>query len=86
MSPILEKAIAVVENELGTVEMILTDPITLRRLQAARIVRAVLVAVRESDETEMTQMGEVYGPAMAATFMVRWRDMIDRILDGGARS
>lgn len=44
-NPTLERAARAAEQELGKVEMVLTDPVTLRRMQAKRIARAVLMAV-----------------------------------------
>lgn len=41
----LERAIKAAEQEIDKVEMVLTNPVTLRRMQAERVVRAVLMAV-----------------------------------------
>lgn len=48
-----EKALAdVIAAELDTAEMVLTDPLTLRRLKAERIARAVLQALRPGSTGE----------------------------------
>lgn len=59
MTP-LERAIAATEQELGKVEMVLADPMTLRRIQADRIVRAVLIAVL-SDVRTFSLNSDSYG-------------------------
>lgn len=48
MSPI-ERAVAAAERELGVVEAVDASPSVLRRMQAERIVRAVLQAAEPSD-------------------------------------
>jgi hypothetical protein len=42
----LVRAVKAVETELGKQEMVLTDPLTLRRMMATRAVRAALQAMR----------------------------------------
>ncbi len=41
----VERAIEAVTRELGTTEMVLTDPLTLRRLKAVRCVQAAIAAL-----------------------------------------
>lgn len=45
-----------------------------------RQARAVLMAVREPLESEIADLQEVYEVSFAATFKLRYRDMIDAIL------
>lgn len=49
----IERVARAVEQELGRQEAVLTDPLTLRRMQAKRIARAAITAMREPTE-EMT--------------------------------
>jgi len=42
----LVRAVKAVEAEIGKQEMVLTDPLTLRRMMATRAARAVLQAMR----------------------------------------
>lgn len=58
MSGALERAIIAAGLELDRQEMVLTDPMTLRRLQFERVARAVLMAVREPDEAVVSGMLE----------------------------
>jgi hypothetical protein len=46
----LVRAVKAVETELGKQEMVLTDPLTLRRMMATRAVRAALQAIKEPDD------------------------------------
>lgn len=46
----LVRAVKAVEAEIGKQEMVLTDPLTLRRMMATRAVRAALQAIREPDD------------------------------------
>lgn len=76
-NPTLERAARAAEQELGKVEMVLTDPMTLRRMQAKRIARAVLMAVRA--DTDWMHQFDGMGTA-PATFEA----ICDAILaDGG---
>lgn len=77
MTP-LERAITAAEQELGKVEMVLTDPMTLRRMQAERVVRAVLKAVREPDEF----LKEVSYQASGDAFAEAWKPMISAAIHG----
>ena len=43
----LEKVVEAIDAELGRQEMVLTDPLTLRRMMATRAARAALEAMRE---------------------------------------
>ncbi len=62
----LEERVAdVVARELATQEMVLTDPVTLRRLQARRIARAVIPIVLE--EAARVAEAQRYSPAQVKT-------------------
>ena len=77
----LERAARAVELELSKQEMVLTDPLTLRRMMAERCVRAVLLAIREPSEAMVEVGGEKVfsGSRSAAQVGVKnaWQAMID---------
>ena len=51
----VERVAALIERELDVVELVLTDPMTLRRLKAQRIARAAMAATREIDAEAIDQ-------------------------------
>lgn len=78
----LVRAVKAVEAEIGKQEMVLTDPLTLRRMMATRAVRAALQAIREVDD-ETVVAGCVQVPTMdweQADIKDAFTAMIDSIL------
>jgi hypothetical protein len=45
-----DRAVKAIESEIGKQEMVLTNPLTLRRMMAERAARAALDAIREPDD------------------------------------
>jgi len=66
----IERAARAAEIELGKQEMVLADPITLRRMMAKRIARAVLIAIREPSITMHNAGAFSEGQSKPATIKV----------------
>lgn len=80
MTTMVEKILPAVERELGTQEMILTDPMTLRRMMAKRVTRAVLTALLEPSERMLEECGNGIAAQWAPAI---WRVMIQAALVEG---
>lgn len=52
----MERVALLIERELDVVELVLTDPMTLRRLKAQRIARAAMVATLELAAEDLREL------------------------------
>jgi hypothetical protein len=55
----VERVVALIERELDVQEMVLTDPMTLRRLKAQRIARAAMAATLELAAEALRELAKV---------------------------
>lgn len=84
----IERLIAIVERELDVHEAVLTDPLTLRRIHAGRIVRRLLIGLKDMPEELIARLSFPVGPASERDSAHRavarkLSDLIDHILEGG---
>lgn len=77
----MERVALLIERELDVVELVLTDPMTLRRLKAQRIARAAMAATREIDAEALrdeAQVWETMGGSLQANRFDRVADWLQQ--------
>ena len=80
MTTMMEKAARAAEIEMQTVEMIDAAPSVTRALQAKRVARAVLMAVRDAGAPDVGYF-ETIKDVHRIRPGVAWSDMMDAVLN-----
>lgn len=80
MTNMLEKVAKVIEVELGVQEMVLADPITLRRIKATRIARAAVKALMGPTQKILDAGYQEFGAATEDEYASFWNAAIGAIL------
>jgi len=62
MSEMIERVAWAIEAEIDTVEMVMADPLTVRRLRAARITRVAIKAMQEPTEAMLDAVSATFDP------------------------